>query len=826
MPSERAAEPPASGETPAPGRMSRFARVFGALGGSRGSARPGTRETSTSVRADRLGGPAAPQSSTFREYSPLDNANARGGAAPRRDSRPEPAAAQEISGPRRGSRPAYPAEEPPTPGRNGPAGSAAGKDTPPSRSGRPEPAREGAAPVRDDRRAFADLPRSPSRTAEAGPGYPALGDDHPASDAGYPAFRGGDHAARGRRRPGAESGEPVWRPETRTGISGAPGGDPGGAGYRQNAESSESGWRPGRRAGTSGRSGGEFTERRTGYRPGAESGRFDGDLPEDAPDYGSGQRPPGTWGRGSGPADDVPYRTGYDAPGEPRAETAADRPGPGDPPPTKEYRHADFDPEYDTDGRRVPRKLTVTRVAAMRGKELTGKGIATFRRAAEADGADKSGLTALTYATMANFALDAAIAVALANTLFFASATAESKSKVALYLLITIAPFAIIAPLIGPALDRLQTGRRLALAASFAARAVVAVVLIFSMDSWVLYPLALCMMVLSKSFAVLKSAVTPRVLPPDIDLVRTNSRLTVFGLVGGTLGAGGVAGATAALTGSTGALILATGIAVGGAYLSWKIPRWVEITEGEVPATLGYHGHDPQTEILEPGRESPVPPRKRRQPLGRAVVTGLWGNGSIRVLTGFLTFYIAFVAKATEHRPVQQAAMLGLVGAAAAVGNFAGNATGARLRLGRPSLIVVNCTLACTVAAAAALLLDNLLGAALAALVAAAASALAKVSLDASIQDDLPPESIASGFGRSETVLQLSWVIGGAGGVLLPTDYWKGFAVVSAVLAVGLVQTVLSSRGHSLLPGLGGRRPLHAEQEIPHHDPLRGDAAR
>ncbi|WP_280396575.1 MFS transporter [Nocardia carnea] len=499
---------------------------------------------------------------------------------------------------------------------------------------------------------------------------------------------------------------------------------------------------------------------------------------------------------------------------------------PGDPAPTKEYRGADLDPEHDDDGRRVPRKLTVTRVAAMRGKELTGKGIATFRRAAEADGADKSGLTALTYATMANFALDAAIAVALANTLFFASATAESKSKVALYLLITIAPFAIIAPLIGPALDRLQTGRRLALAASFAARAVLAVVLIFSMDSWVLYPLALCMMVLSKSFAVLKSAVTPRVLPPDIDLVRTNSRLTVFGLVGGTLGAGGIAGATAALTGSTGALILATAIAIGGAYLSWQIPRWVEITEGEVPATLGYHGDDPQTEILEPGRDSPVPPRKRRQPLGRAVVTGLWGNGSIRVLTGFLTFYIAFVAKATEHRPVQQAAMLGLVGAAAAVGNFAGNATGARLRLGRPSLIVVNCTLACTAAAAAALILDNLLGAALAALVAAAASALAKVSLDASIQDDLPPESIASGFGRSETVLQLSWVIGGAGGVLLPTDYWKGFAVVSAVLAAGLVQTVLSSRGHSLLPGLGGRRPLHAEQEIPHHDPPRGDTAR
>ena len=72
------------------------------------------------------------------------------------------------------------------------------------------------------------------------------------------------------------------------------------------------------------------------------------------------------------------------------------------------------------------------------------------QRAATADGADKSGLTALTWPVVANFAIDAAMAVALANTLFFAAATGESKDKVALYLLITIAPFAVIAPLIGP----------------------------------------------------------------------------------------------------------------------------------------------------------------------------------------------------------------------------------------------------------------------------------------------------------------------------------------------------------------------------------------
>ena len=62
-----------------------------------------------------------------------------------------------------------------------------------------------------------------------------------------------------------------------------------------------------------------------------------------------------------------------------------------------------------------------------------------------------------------------------------------------------------------------------------------------SFPSWVLYPCALGMMVLSKSFSVLRSAVTPRVLPPTIDLVRVNSRLTVFGLLGGTMVGGAIA---------------------------------------------------------------------------------------------------------------------------------------------------------------------------------------------------------------------------------------------------------------------------------------------
>jgi MFS family permease len=479
-----------------------------------------------------------------------------------------------------------------------------------------------------------------------------------------------------------------------------------------------------------------------------------------------------------------------------------------------------------------------------RSRKMGARMYGLVQRAATADGADKSGLTALTWPVMANFAVDAAMAVALANTLFFAAATGESKDRVALYLLITIAPFAVIAPLIGPALDRLQHGRRIALAASFALRTGLAVVLIVNYDGttgsfplWVLYPCALAMMVLSKSFSVLRSAVTPRVMPPTIDLVRVNSRLTMFGLLGGTILGGGIAGGIefvlTRLLHWPGALFVVVVMALAGAWLSMRIPRWVEVTAGEVPTTLSYRrwrprqGGRPSASSRGPRVGRKYPHRRTgdgtertrmasgalRQPLGRNIITALWGNCTIKLMVGFLFLYPAFVAKAHHASGWVQLGMLGLIGAAAAIGNFAGNFASARLRLGRPAVLVVRCTVAVTAAALAAAVTGHLLMAAVATAITSGSNAIAKAALDASLQDDLPEESRASAFGRSESTLQLAWVLGGALGVLLYTDLWVGFSVVGAVLIPGLAQTVVSFRGDSLIPGLGGNRPVMVEQE-------------
>ncbi|MFF5992605.1 MFS transporter [Prauserella flavalba] len=494
------------------------------------------------------------------------------------------------------------------------------------------------------------------------------------------------------------------------------------------------------------------------------------------------------------PRDYERYDTGGYAPGQPRDTDNPGRQAQDDDRARAEHR---FD-GADNSLPKLPKKLTVTRVAALRSRQLSGQAVDAFRRATKADGAEKSGLTSLTYAVMLNYASDAAMAVALANTLFFAASSGESRGKVALYLLITIAPFALVAPVIGPALDKIQRGRRLAMCVASAGQALMCVLMALNFDSWVLYPAALGKMVLSKSFMVLKAAVTPRVLPPEITLSKTNARLAVFGLAaGGAFGA--VAAGINSVIGSAGALWFTAAICVVGAVQAMRIPSWVEVTEGEVPASLSQR----------------MPVRKKRQPMGRHIVVALWGNGTIRVLTGFLMMFAAFAVKAQteegDYSPFMQLLLLGIIGAAAGAGGFLGNALGSRMHFGKSDQVVLGCVAATLASTILAALLAGLATAAVVGLVGATASALAKNSLDAVIQDDLPEESRASAFGRSETVLQLAWVFGGAVGLLLPPTYWIGFLVVSVLLALGLTQTYLVRKGSSLVPGLGGDRPLRPD---------------
>ncbi len=100
-------------------------------------------------------------------------------------------------------------------------------------------------------------------------------------------------------------------------------------------------------------------------------------------------------------------------------------------------------------------------------------------------------------------------------------------------------------------------------------------------------------------------------------------------------------------------------------------------------------------------------------------------------------------------------------------------------------------------------------------LVAGLSQSLAKVSLDSTIQSGVPVHVQASAFARSDTTLQLAWVIGGFVGIALPQVPRLGLGVGFAVLVAWTI-FVLSSRPRARRPGPRPRpRPGPADRTPP-----------
>ena len=80
----------------------------------------------------------------------------------------------------------------------------------------------------------------------------------------------------------------------------------------------------------------------------------------------------------------------------------------------------------------------------------------------------------------ASTAGDALLAIGLAGSLFFSISPEAARTRVALYLLLTMAPFAVVAPVLGPLIDRQHGGRRGMVVASLALRSVLCLLIAHS----------------------------------------------------------------------------------------------------------------------------------------------------------------------------------------------------------------------------------------------------------------------------------------------------------------------------------------------------------
>ena len=387
-----------------------------------------------------------------------------------------------------------------------------------------------------------------------------------------------------------------------------------------------------------------------------------------------------------------------------------------------------------------------------RAGSATGRGASyTFRqarRASRAEGAGDTGLYRLIELHAFNAAGDAAVAISLAGTLFFAQ-PGEARDQVALFLGLTMLPFAVVAPLLGPFLDRFSHGRRWAIGSTMALRAFLCWLMADAVatQSIAMFPTALGVLVSSKAYGVARAATVPRLQPPGLTLVKANSRISLAGVVGAAISA--PLAALASTFGSEWSLRYAFVVFAGATILSILLPARADATGDELPVSLR-------------GSE------KFRVPSG--VVFALRCNAGLRMLSGFLTMYMAFLLRqyplpGWEHRATL---LMALVIGAAGLGNTVGIALGSVLRKVTPSVTVVVALLADAVAAVVAAAFYGLVAAMALGLTAGVAQAMGKLSLDALVQRDVPERHRTSAFARSETLLQLSWVVGGFIGIAIP----------------------------------------------------------
>jgi MFS family permease len=415
------------------------------------------------------------------------------------------------------------------------------------------------------------------------------------------------------------------------------------------------------------------------------------------------------------------------------------------------------------------------KVAAFSGR-AAGGAVRAARRASHASGAGESGLARLIELHGFNAAGDAALAVSLAGTLFFAVPSEEARGQIALFLGITMLPFAVVAPLIGPFLDRFRRGRRWAIGATMALRAFGCWALAGAVatDSPWMFPAALTCLIASKAYGVTRASAVPRLIPEGLTLVKANSRISLAGIAGASISAS-IAGLIARFAGSEWSLRFAFLVFAGATILAILLPERVDSSVGEEQVGI--------REVTDSGT------RSRRVGINPTVVAALRCNAGLRMLSGFLTMFMAFLLR---ENPIdgwedRRTLLLALVIGSAGLGSTLGTVLGNLLKSRSPESTVLMTLAVDAVAAVYAAFFFGLIPAMILGLCAGLCQALGKLSLDAIIQREVPENVRTSVFARSETLLQLSWVVGGFVGVFMPLMARLGLSVIAAALVVWLV---------------------------------------
>ena len=464
------------------------------------------------------------------------------------------------------------------------------------------------------------------------------------------------------------------------------------------------------------------------------------------------------------------------------------------------------------------------------------------RRLTGAQGADRTGLATLFEMTAVSGVADAFVTVALAGTIFFSTSVDQARGKVVVFLIITMAPFAVLAPFIGPALDRIQQGRRFVLAGTMLTRGLLCYAMSANVGNTVtLLPAAFGILVLQKAGGVVKASVTPRLLPAEITLVTANARSGLISIATSTVAAGLAAGIQVA-GGAAWTLRIGALIYLGAMVLAFRLPEQIDVpavtppaAPGPAPAAPGpapaagptptftpapRPGPAPEAELTRPdltrqdlpgtaplpgttpapeGPPSPAaPPRRGRwrtlANVGPVVAEAMTVNAVLRAYSGYILFMLAFLLRSVNlgtlfGRPVSHNFALGALALGLAVGSLASMLIGSFFRGRAPQLIMFSVLIIAPVVTALCAWQFGLLTAVLVEATAIFCASFAKLGQDSIVGREIGDEIRSSTFAVSETLNQVANVAGGLAGVLVSMldNGSAGLAIAAGGLVVAAV---------------------------------------
>jgi hypothetical protein len=445
---------------------------------------------------------------------------------------------------------------------------------------------------------------------------------------------------------------------------------------------------------------------------------------------------------------------------------------------------------------------------------------------------------------------DTLVAISLAGSLFFSISTKAAQGKVILYLVLTMAPFAVVAPLLGPVIDRSRGARRATVAVSCAGRAVMCLIMAGDLKSLLMFPEAFTLLVLSKVYLVTKGSLVPLVVrtptaavtgggaedtaaprapgrrskgggdsrwrrggAEDNPLATANARLGLLASLTGLVAAL-PAIAVLKLLGGPWVLRLDMVVFVVGTVVALRLPvgrrlrGWAPDGAGAGPATSPLGAPAPGS-VPVPGTgpapgSMPAPEGAwdEETPLGALgpavnthpeVILALSAMSILRGLVGFLTFLLAFSLRRMHTSHVTE--WLGFMLAASTAGGILGVLIVPRARrvLAEVQMLALSIW-SVALAGALAAFVGAVAIQALLAFVIGLASAAAKPAFDALVQRYVPTAAQGRAFARFETRLQLVWVLGALLPVVANLPLVSGDVVIAAVAAVSGLSYLTSRR--------------------------------